>query len=101
MKDNEKIIVVFYLGTLGIGVSDLPRLLSETCDYYANQFDETVKPFFVPVRDTSYTRIEVLNPRYVSKNEYKKTVKEIKKTCKQARDTYKKEKNFDLFKLKF
>lgn len=51
--------------------------------------------------DTDYTRVEVLNPKYVSRNEFKKTLAEVRKTCKKMRAKFEISQKNDFFKLKF
>ena len=76
-------------------------MMNETIQYYNQYFDDTVKPFFIPVMDTDYTRVEVLNPKYVSRNEFKKTLAEVGKTCKKMRAKFEISQKNDFFKLKF
>jgi hypothetical protein len=101
MKDCDKLIVVFYLGVNDMGNVDICSLLDEASHVYGDRFDESVKTFFIPVKGTSHSRIEVLNPHYISRNQFKKTSSEIKNTCKQAQRALKKDNISNFFNFKF
>jgi hypothetical protein len=45
--------------------------------------------------------VEILNPKYVSRNEFKKTLAEVRKTCKKMRAKFEISQKNDFFKLKF
>jgi hypothetical protein len=83
MKDCDKIIVVFYIDVSNICQSDVPEYMENV--KYAFNFDNSVRPIFVPVKETS--RVDVLNPRYIPKSEYRKVVKRFN----EALDTIKKD----------
>ena len=85
MKDCDKIYMVFYLGVGDRDEISISSIVGEAIQYYGGYFDDSVKPFFIPVRGTDYTRVEVLNPRHVSKGEFKRTLNDIRKTCKKLR----------------
>jgi predicted P-loop ATPase/GTPase len=101
MKDCDKIYIVFYLGVGEHDEIDIASMMNETIQSYNQYFDDTVKPFFIPVRNTDYTRVEILNPKYVSRNEFKKTLAEVRKTCKKMRAKFEISQKNDFFKLKF
>ena len=101
MKDCDKLIVVFYLGVGDMDNVNISSLLHEASSVYGDRFDETVKPFFIPVKGTQHSRIEVLNPHYISRNQFKKTLADIKKTCIEAQRALKKDNISDFFDFKF
>ena len=101
MKDCDKLILVFYLGVNGMDDVNICSLLIEASHVYGDNFDESVKTFFIPVKGTSHSRIEVLNPRYASRNQFKKILSKLKKTCKQVQKTSKSDIKLDVFDWKF
>lgn len=76
MKDCDKIIIVFYIDVSNIYQADVPEYMENV--KYAFNFDNSVRPIFIPVKETS--RVDVLNPRYISKSEYRKIVKRFNET---------------------
>ena len=47
------------------------------------ELDETIKPWYVPDRESRTVRIEVLNPRYVPESEYKSVIERFEKVVKE------------------
>lgn len=83
MNDSDKIIVVFYIDVSNICQSDVPEYMENV--RYAFNFDNSVRPLFIPVKETS--RVDVLNPRYISKSEYRKIVKRFNETLDNIQKT--------------
>jgi hypothetical protein len=83
MKDSDKIIVVFYIDVSNLHKTDVPAYMENV--RYAFEFDNSVRPIFIPVEETS--RVEVLNPRYIPKNEYKKIVKQFNEVLDNIKNT--------------
>ena len=71
MNDSDKIIVVFYIDVSNVRRIDIPRYMADV--RYAFDFDESIRAIYIPVNETS--KVEVLNPRYIPKSEYRKVVK--------------------------
>ena len=84
MKDIEKLIIVFYIDISNIDRSDVLMYMENARN--AIDFDDTVKTIFIPIEET--TRVEVLNPKCTSKNEYKKIVKRIEEALDKAKEKY-------------
>ena len=57
MKDCDKLILVFYLGVNDMDDVGICSLLNEASHVYGDNFDESVKTFFIPVKGTSHSRI--------------------------------------------
>lgn len=76
MKDSDKLIVVFYIDVSNIHQADVLEYMENA--KYAFNFDNSVRSIFIPVKETS--RVDVLNPRYIPKSEYRKIVKRFNET---------------------
>lgn len=75
MNDCDKIIAVLYM-PIGCGL----ELMTDTQEHLRSYFDETVKTIVVPLYDNNAEpRFEIVNPRYVSKEEYEAIVERINK----------------------
>lgn len=75
MNDCDKIIAVLYI-PIGCGLG----LMTDVQEHLISYFDETVKTIVVPLySDNAEPRFEVVNPRYVSKEEYKKLTEKVNK----------------------
>ena len=83
MKDSDRIIVVIYIDVSNINRSDVLEYVEHVRN--AVVFDDSVKTLYIPVEET--THIEVLNPRYVPKSEYRKIVKHYNEALNNIKKT--------------
>ena len=83
MKDCDKITTVFYIDVSNICQADVPKYMDNVI--HAFNFDDSVKTIFIPVKETS--RVDVLNPRYISKSEYRKIVNRFNETLDNIQKT--------------
>lgn len=75
MNDCDKTLLVMYM-PISCGLKTIINAQEDLRSY----FDETVKPIVVPsYNNDSNPKIEVVNPRYVSKKEYKALVNKVNK----------------------
>lgn len=86
MVDKNKIILVIYINIENIDRADVPAYLNESQKALDNFFDNSVLKLFVPVRNQE-TRIECINPKLVSEEEYKNAV-EITEDAKKKLDEF-------------
>ncbi len=70
MEDKDKLILAFYVNVSGMDGKDIGKYLAEVSEN--TKFDDSVRTFFIPT--LGETRIESLNPKYVTKKEYEKVV---------------------------
>lgn len=75
MNDCDKTLLVMYM-PISCGLKTMISAQEDLRSY----FDETVKPIVIPLyNNDSEPKIEVVNPRYVSKKEYKALVEKVNK----------------------
>ena len=67
MLDKDKIILVVYVNISYIDIADVAEYMYKITD--AITFDDSVLRLFIPIRD-SETRIECINPKRISDEEY-------------------------------
>ena len=84
MKDNEKLIIVFYIDVRGIDKRDIPTYLDTVVQ--ATQFDDSVRVFYIPIEGE--TRVDSLNPKYVTKKEYEKIVDKFNALIEKANQSF-------------
>ena len=77
MQDNDKIIIVFYIDVSRINMDDVYEYTSYVAKHFNGYFDDTVKPLFVATNEGG-NRVDCINPRLLSEEEYKTTSEKIK-----------------------
>lgn len=70
MEDKDKLILAFYVNVSGMASEEIGKYLADVSEN--TKFDDSVRTFFIPT--LGETRIESLNPKYVTKKEYEKVV---------------------------
>lgn len=83
MNDSDKIIIVFCIDVSNIHQAHVHEYMENV--KYAFNFDNSVRAIFIPIKGTS--RVDVLNPRYVPKSEYRKIVKRFNETLDNIQKT--------------
>ena len=81
MLNNEKLILVIYYNIANIDDAEIPEILqnvSKSCEFAK---DDSILFFLVPVYD-SETRIECINPKLVSEDEYQ----QAKGACEKIKE---------------
>lgn len=89
MKDCDKIFLVYYVGCAGLEAGDINSYLEEWYNQLKDLYDESVKIMFIPNGESKMTRVEILNPKYISKNQYKKSFKQFDKAMKNIEEIIK------------
>lgn len=84
MKDNEKLIIAFYIDVRGINKIDIPQYLDTVVQ--ATQFDDTVRTFYIPIEGE--THVDSLNPKYVTKKEYEQVVEKFNALIEKANQAF-------------
>lgn len=76
MQDKDKIIIFIkmFVGFEGINV---PEAIIGTQNNMSRYFDDSAKVLVMPVFNEANAGMEVLNPKYISDEEYKKTVEMV------------------------
>ena len=90
MKDKDKIIIVVYAGTRGVG-DELLEYLGAIAEKMNSLFDETVVPIVIPRRDTNEIWLECINPQLVSEEKYKEAEEAVEKIKKMLEENKKNE----------
>ena len=75
MKDRDKIFLVTYIGTQGKCLEEVMDIMNQASKLM--HFDETVVHIVVPTPDTSAIRVECINPRNVTDDEYSDIMEKI------------------------
>lgn len=83
MQDKDKIIIFIkmFVGFEGI---DIPKAIIGTQENMSKYFDDTAKVLVMPVFNEANAGMEVLNPKYVSEEEYEKTLKTVTEAYKNV-----------------
>jgi hypothetical protein len=76
MDDKDKIFLVFYVGLKHILQEDRPAYFNEISQFFINAFDETIKSILIPDITSDKTKVECINPKLITEDEYVK-VQEI------------------------
>jgi hypothetical protein len=67
MESRDKLILVHYIDTGNMDMSDIPGFIQEIARKMSSEKDEHIS-YFVPIRGE--TRIECINPKLVDENEF-------------------------------
>jgi len=70
MELKDKIILVYYLDIRYINSSDVNQYLFDFYEKIKEENDDSVYQIIIPVREAS--RVECINPKLISEDEYKK-----------------------------
>ena len=76
MNDKDKLLLIFYVGLKHIQQEDRPGYFSEISRHFINAFDETIKPILIADVKSDKTKVECINPKLITEDEYAK-VQEI------------------------
>lgn len=76
MNDKDKLLLIFYVGLKHIQQEDRPAYFSEILRHFTNSFDETIKPILIADVTSDKTKVECINPKLITEDEYTK-VQEI------------------------
>lgn len=79
MKDCEKIFLVFYLRVENVCSEDMDEYLLKASNALKSGYDDSVNCIFIPLYEGGDSRVEVINPRYISEDEYKKLTEKVNK----------------------
>ena len=69
--ENDKIILVVYINIAGLHDADVSAFVAEVANSLRPKKEENMLMYFIPVRETE-SRIECINPKLVSEEEYEK-----------------------------
>lgn len=89
MNFKDKLILVFYIGVEGICDSDVPAYMSEVADYITRGKDESAEFYFIPDPESRTTRVECINPQFLTEERVKEMEEksnELMKRLSQAVD---------------
>jgi hypothetical protein len=67
----DKLIIVFYISIKGLPIEDVEQYITDVAHNFKAEKDE--KYFFMPIRDGE-SRLECLNPKMVSEDDYKQAM---------------------------
>jgi len=82
----EKLILVFYIDIGAIDSSDIYQFMKEVSE---NLKDEECKQFFIPIMGNgTKTKIECLNPKLLSENEYEDVRKKLEYITNKYEELY-------------
>lgn len=76
MNDKDKLLLVFYVGLKHIQQKDRSAYFREISQHFINAFDETIKPILIADVKSNKTKVECINPKLITEDEYAK-VQEI------------------------
>lgn len=82
---GNKIILVFYVNTKRMSLDETQAYLKEVADTVTFEEQDTLNYFIIPIKDGE-SRVECLNPKLVSKEDYK----EAKKVLDRAQKAFNK-----------
>lgn len=74
MSDKDKLFLVFYVGVKSIRTEDRYVYFNEIVHHM--DFDYTIRPIYVPDYCSDEIRVECINPKLITEEEYK-SVQEI------------------------
>ena len=78
MLNKDKIIIVAYVNVGSIHDDDIRAFLKRTAEALKPEDDGSSLFYIIPVREED-SRIECINPKFVSEEEYEK----VRKTCEK------------------
>lgn len=88
---KDKMIVAFYIGVKGYNMARATERLGAACQMFESMNDESAELIFMPNFETSSDRVEVLNPKRISDEEYEKVsgmVEDCKNHLKKFKEQY-------------
>lgn len=74
MSDKDKLLLIFYVGVKSIHIEDRCAYFNEIVHYM--DFDYTIRPIYVLDYCSDEIRVECINPKLITEDEYVK-VQEI------------------------
>ena len=78
MNDKDKLFLVFYVGVKSISTEDRHVYFNEIVHHM--DFDYTIRPIYVPDYCSDEIRVECINPKLITEDEYVKVQEIIDKT---------------------
>ena len=76
MSDKDKLLLIFYVGLKHIRFEDRTVYFNEISQHFIKAFDETIKPILIADVKSDKTKVECINPKLITEDEYVK-VQEI------------------------
>ena len=76
MSDKDKLLLIFYVGLKHIRLEDRTVYFNEISQHFIKAFDETIKPILIADVKSDKTKVECINPKLITEDEYVK-VQEI------------------------
>ena len=76
MNDKDKLLLIFYVGLKHIRQEERPAYFNEISQSFNNTFDETIMPILIADVTSDKTKVECINPKLITEDEYVK-VQEI------------------------
>jgi len=76
MSDKDKLLLIFYVGLKHIRQEERPAYFNEISQHFINAFDETIKPILIADVKSNKIKVECINPKLITEDEYAK-VQEI------------------------
>lgn len=84
---KDKLILVFYVGVEGLSMTRTSEMVRDARYHFESLKDESVEFIFVPDFKTRSCRVEAINPKRISDEEYEK-VSEIVEDYKNRLKNY-------------
>lgn len=82
MDDKDKLLLIFYVGLKHIRQEDRPAYFNEISQELINVFDKTIKPMLIVDVKSDKTKVECINPKLITEEEYNSVQKIIDKANK-------------------
>lgn len=76
MSDKDKLLLIFYVGLKHIRLEDRTVYFNEISQHFIKAFDETIKPILIADVKSDKTKVECINLKLITEDEYVK-VQEI------------------------
>jgi len=77
----EKIILVHYITIGNMATNDVSRFMKEMVERFKLNGEDNIISYFIPIRDGD-TRIECINPKLVSEEDYKQAIEVLDRNQK-------------------
>lgn len=90
MLNKDKLILVAYINVGGIHDADVSAFLTETANNLKPKEDDSILFYVIPVRGEE-SRLECVNPKLVSEEEYEKAHQACEKIAEKLKELTKDE----------
>ena len=85
MLNKDKLILVAYINISGINDADVPAFIMESVNNLKPKEDDSTLFYAIPVRGEE-SRLECVNPKFVSEEEYKKAKQACEKISEKLKE---------------